>query len=119
MRKQVERSGRNARMLVTTYEGNHSHDPPATSSGVRAGGRRGGILARRPSDGEPYYTRLGCLEMPALVVCLPPSGIWQLVDYASFPLPDGAFLSPVRLTSPCVQHLAPMTSCSCCAAPAA
>ncbi|KAL4441255.1 hypothetical protein ABPG77_011492 [Micractinium sp. CCAP 211/92] len=50
VRKQVERSGRNARMLVTTYEGNHSHDPPATSSGVRAGGRRGGVLARRPSD---------------------------------------------------------------------
>lgn len=52
VRKQVERSGRNSRMLVTTYEGSHTHDPPATSSGVRAGGRRGGVLARRPSDGE-------------------------------------------------------------------
>ncbi|KAL4452274.1 hypothetical protein ABPG75_007936 [Micractinium tetrahymenae] len=50
VRKQVERSGRNSRMLVTTYEGTHTHGPPATSSGVRAGGRRGGALARRPSD---------------------------------------------------------------------
>jgi WRKY transcription factor 33 len=50
VRKQVERSGRNARMLVTTYEGTHSHDPPATS-GLRSGGRRS-VHARRP-DGEP------------------------------------------------------------------
>lgn len=63
VRKQVERSGRNSRMLVTTYEGTHSHDPPATSSGVRAGGRRGGVLARRPSDGEPHRGR-------AVWVCL-------------------------------------------------
>ncbi|EFN55002.1 hypothetical protein CHLNCDRAFT_23935, partial [Chlorella variabilis] len=33
VRKQVERSGRNARMLVTTYEGTHTHDPPATTNG--------------------------------------------------------------------------------------
>lgn len=49
VRKQVERSGRNARLLVTTYEGSHTHEPPA-ANGVRSGGRRG-TLARRP-DGE-------------------------------------------------------------------
>ena len=48
VRKQVERSGRNARMLVTTYEGTHTHEPPQTTNGMRSGGRRSGAHARRP-----------------------------------------------------------------------
>ena len=48
VRKQVERSGRNARMLVTTYEGTHTHEPPQTTNGMRAGGRRSSAQARRP-----------------------------------------------------------------------
>ncbi len=55
VRKQVERSGRNSRLLVTTYEGSHTHEPPA-ANGVRAGGRRPS-LPRRP-DCECWAAQL-------------------------------------------------------------
>ncbi|KAH7622294.1 putative WRKY transcription factor 33 [Nannochloris sp. 'desiccata'] len=47
VRKQVERSGRDARLLVTTYEGTHNHDPPAMAG--RPGSRRVPMLLRGPN----------------------------------------------------------------------
>lgn len=60
VRKQVERSGRNARMLVTTYEGTHTHDPPATTNGARSGARRSSVLARRPERELPAGQQRTC-----------------------------------------------------------
>jgi hypothetical protein len=47
VRKQVERSGRDARLLVTTYEGTHNHEPPAMAG--RPGSRRVPMLLRGPN----------------------------------------------------------------------
>lgn len=64
VRKQVERSGRNARMLVTTYEGSHNHDPPATTAGARGGSRRNSSQARRP-ECERLQPAVVLLLLPA------------------------------------------------------
>ncbi len=79
VRKQVERAGDNVRILVTTYEGMHSHDPPAS--------KKSSTVMAKPSkvagDGKidvpvltpgmsgpggmplnPYYAALGQLLSP-------------------------------------------------------
>jgi hypothetical protein len=74
VRKQVERSGRNARLLVTTYEGSHTHEPPA-ANGVRAGGRRpslprrpdSGTAAARPVLPDPAKL-LSAVQLPAMLL---------------------------------------------------
>lgn len=46
VRKQVERSGKNSRMLSTTYEGTHNHEAPSTS-GMRSLPRRSSHVAAK------------------------------------------------------------------------
>lgn len=87
VRKQVERSGRNARMLVTTYEGTHTHDPPATTNGMRSGGRRGSVQARRPDSAaaRPPLPDSSVGMTPAKVL-LPSMEQLQQMASGSFPV---------------------------------
>ncbi|KAL6780535.1 hypothetical protein ACKKBF_B12710 [Auxenochlorella protothecoides x Auxenochlorella symbiontica] len=57
VRKQVGRSSRDARLLSTTYEGTHTHPPPAPATALRPVARRasvgcGGPGRRAPGEAE-------------------------------------------------------------------
>lgn len=111
VRKQVERSGRNARLLVTTYEGSHTHEPPAANGG-RAGGRRPS-LPRRP-DCECGAAQLGvglqCVCGCACVADLHVLGSWLFTPAARLCTPRPLSAAGAAAARPAVPDPAKLLS---------